>query len=310
MPVKSRPDGTIDLEDLAAKVDGQTVALMITNPNTLGLFEKNIHKAAKIVHDGGATLYLDGANMNAILGIAGRAISAPTSCTSTCTRRSPPRTAAAVRGPARWRWRRIGLPAAAAGGRRVEKERAAYCARFRPAAVRGQMRSFAGQFGVFVRAWCYIRSLRAGGLQRPQRDGGAERQLPGLGGYASTVAACRLRRACLHEFVLSGDQRHGTSRRGLAGKIGKRLLDYGMHAPTVYFPLIVPEALMIEPTETETKETLDRFAEVVAEILEEAREDPEVARSAPAHNAGAPARRGRRGTASGRQAGDVARWSE
>jgi glycine dehydrogenase subunit 2 len=152
----------------------------------------------------------------------------------------------------------------------------------RPKSI-GRLRGFQGNYGVFVRSYAYIRSLGAAGLRevsevavlnanyllaRLRREGVLEYLPAAYGGL------------CMHEFVLSG----APMKRDLTIKtldLAKRLLDHGIHPPTVYFPLIVEESLLVEPTETETKETLDRFAETVAEILREAREDPEVARSAP-----------------------------
>ena len=171
----------------------------------------------------------------------------------------------------------------------------------RPKSI-GRLRGFQGNYGVFVRSYAYIRSLGAAGLRDVSevavlnanyllarlRDEGVLEYLPAA-----------YERLCMHEFVLSG----APMKRELGIRtldLAKRLLDHGVHPPTVYFPLLVDEALLIEPTETETKETLDRFAEIVAEILREAREDPEVARSAPYTHAGPAPGRGRRGASAGR----------
>ena len=268
VPVKSRPDGTIDLDDLAAKVDGETAALMITNPNTLGLFERNISAAAKIVHDGGAQLYLDGANMNAILGVTRpgdfgadamhfnlhKTFSTPHGGGGPG---SGPVAAAAHLAPF--------LPVP-----QVVKSDCGYALDFdRPQSI-GMVRSFAGQFGVFVRAWCYIRALGPAGLRRASETAVLNARY--LAAALKDLLPLPYDGGCMHEFVLSA-QRHGASDRGLAGKIGKRLLDYGMHAPTVYFPLIVPEALMIEPTETESLATLDAFIAAMRQIMAELEAD-------------------------------------
>ena len=151
----------------------------------------------------------------------------------------------------------------------------------RPKSI-GRMRGFQGNFGVFVRSYAYICSLGGGGAEGGLGDRGAERELPARRGSPRVAELLPIAydRTCMHEFVLSG--------RGAKEKLGiktldiaKRLLDHGVHPPTVYFPLLVDEALMIEPTETEPKETLDHFADAVKAILEEAAEDPEIAQNAP-----------------------------
>lgn len=152
----------------------------------------------------------------------------------------------------------------------------------RPRSI-GRLRGFQGNYGVFVRAYAYIRSLGAAGLRDVSETAvlNANYLLARLRqeGVLEYLPAA-YERACMHEFVLSG----APMKRGLKIRtldLAKRLLDHGVHPPTVYFPLLVEEALLIEPTETETKETLDRFASILAEVLREARQDPEVARGAP-----------------------------
>jgi glycine cleavage system P protein (glycine dehydrogenase) subunit 2 len=283
----SNEEGGIDLEDLRAKLDDDVACLMLTNPNTYGLFGPNITEIAPIVHDAGATLYYDGANLNAIVGVC-----RPGDMGFDIVHFNLHKTFAQPHGG--------GGPGAGpiAASERMEP----YLPR--PRVVRhggdngaepvfdldydgprsiGRLRGFQGNYGVFVRAYAYIRSLGADGLKEMSetavlnanyllsrlRERGIAEYLP--------VAYDRL---CMHEFVLSG----APMKRDLKIKtldLAKRLLDHGVHPPTVYFPLLVDEALLIEPTETETKETLDAFADTIAEILREAREDPEIARTAP-----------------------------
>ncbi|MGI8512905.1 MAG: aminomethyl-transferring glycine dehydrogenase subunit GcvPB [Solirubrobacteraceae bacterium] len=285
--VGTNADGGVDVEDLRAKADQDVACLMLTNPNTLGLFDPAIEEIAEIVHGAGATLYYDGANLNAVVGI-----SRPGDMGFDIVHFNLHKTFTQPHGG--------GGPGA--GPIAVSDRIEPYLPR--PQVVRresgngagpvfdldhdrpksiGRLRGFQGNFGVFVRSYAYMRSLGAEGLREMseiavlnanyllallKREGIAE-YLP--------VAYDRL---CMHEFVLSG----APMKRDLKLKtldLAKRLLDHGVHPPTVYFPLLVDEALLIEPTETETKETLDAFAESVAEILREAAADPSIAQNAP-----------------------------
>jgi glycine dehydrogenase subunit 2 len=280
--------GNVDLDDLRAKADDQVACLMLTNPSTLGLFEPGIEEIERIVHGVGATLYYDGANLNAIMGICrpgdmgfdivhfnlhktftqphgGGGPGAGPIAVSDALDPFLPRPQVV---------RRVHAGNGAEAHYDLDYDR--------PKSI-GRLRGFQGNYGVFVRSYAYIRSLGAAGLRevsevavlnanyllaRLRREGVAE-YLP--------AAHDRL---CMHEFVLSGSpMKQQLKIRTL--DLAKRLLDYGVHPPTVYFPLIVDEALLIEPTETETRETLDRFADVIAEVLREARDNPEVARNAP-----------------------------
>ncbi|HEX8104668.1 MAG TPA: aminomethyl-transferring glycine dehydrogenase subunit GcvPB [Solirubrobacteraceae bacterium] len=285
--VGTNADGGVDIDDLRAKADDQVACLMLTNPSTLGLFDRNIEEIARIVHDVGATLYYDGANLNAVMGI-----SRPGDMGFDIVHYNLHKTFTQPHGG--------GGPGAGpiAVSDRIEPylprpqvvrrdgENGAgpvYDLDFdRPKSI-GRLRGFQGNYGVFVRSYAYILSLGGDGLREASeiavlnanyllarlRGAGVAEYLP--------VAYDRL---CMHEFVLSG----AAMKRELGIKtldLAKRLLDFGFHPPTVYFPLLVDEALLIEPTETETKETLDAFADVIAEILREAREDPEIARNAP-----------------------------
>jgi len=280
--------GNVDLDDLRAKADDDVACLMLTNPSTLGLFESGIEEIERIVHGAGATLYYDGANLNAIMGICRPGdmgfdivhFNLHKSFTQPHGGGGPGAGPIAVS-------QRIEpflpRPQVVRRGQTDNGSEPFYDLDYdRPKSI-GRLRGFQGNYGVFVRSYAYIRSLGAAGLRevsevavlnanyllaRLQREGVLE-YLPAAH-----------QRICMHEFVLSG----APMKRELKIKtldLAKRLLDHGVHPPTVYFPLIVEEALLIEPTETETKETLDHFAEVLAEILREAREDPEIARNAP-----------------------------
>jgi glycine dehydrogenase subunit 2 len=279
--------GNVDLDDLRAKADTDVACLMLTNPSTLGLFETGIEEIAKIVHGVGATLYYDGANLNAIMGIC-----RPGDMGFDIVHFNLHKTFTQPHGG--------GGPGA--GPIAVSDRIEPYLPR--PQVVRrdsdngdgphfdlvydrpksiGRLRGFQGNYGVFVRSYAYIRSLGAPGLREVSEIAvlNANYLLAKLraAGVAEYLPAA-YDRICMHEFVLSG----APMKRELEIRtldLAKRMLDFGVHPPTVYFPLVVDEALMVEPTETETKETLDRFAEIVAEILREAREDPEVARNAP-----------------------------
>jgi glycine dehydrogenase subunit 2 len=286
--------GNVDLDDLRAKADGDVACLMLTNPSTLGLFEPAIEEIAHIVHDVGATLYYDGANLNAIMGICRpgdmgfdivhfnlhKSFTQPhggggpgAGPIAVADRIEPflPRPQVVRRGSA----------SSGAGGNGAAEP--LYDLDYdRPKSI-GRLRGFQGNYGVFVRSYAYIRSLGAAGLRDVSEVAvlNANYLLAKLRqeGVAEYLPAA-YDRLCMHEFVLSG----APMKRELGIRtldLAKRLLDFGVHPPTVYFPLLVEEALLVEPTETETRETLDRFAGVVAEILREAKDDPEIARTAP-----------------------------
>jgi glycine dehydrogenase subunit 2 len=281
--------GNVDVEDLRSKADRDVACLMLTNPSTLGLFEPAIEEIARIVHDVGATLYYDGANLNAIMGICRPGdmgfdivhFNLHKSFTQPHGGGGPGAGPIAVSA-------RIEpfLPRPQVVRRESTGNGSAQACydldHDRPLSI-GRLRGFQGNYGVFVRAYAYIRSLGASGLRDVSEVAvlNANYLLAKLRqeGVLEYLPAA-YERLCMHEFVLSGapmKQRLGIKTLDLA----KRLLDHGVHPPTVYFPLLVEEALLIEPTETETKETLDAFAATVAEILREAGEDPEIARNAP-----------------------------
>jgi glycine dehydrogenase subunit 2 len=283
--------GNVDLDDLRAKADEDVACLMLTNPSTLGLFETGIEEVQRIVHGVGATLYYDGANLNAIMGICRPGdmgfdivhFNLHKSFTQPHGGGGPGAGPVAVSDRLEPFLPIPQVVRRAAEGNGAGAGGVCYDLDYdRPRSI-GRLRGFQGNYGVFVRSYAYIRSLGADGLLDVSesavlnanyllarlREEGVLRYLPAAH-----------ERLCMHEFVLSG----GPMKRELGIRtldLAKRLLDFGVHPPTVYFPLIVDEALLVEPTETETKETLDEFAAVVAAILREAREDPEVARQAP-----------------------------
>ncbi|HEY2769665.1 MAG TPA: aminomethyl-transferring glycine dehydrogenase subunit GcvPB [Solirubrobacteraceae bacterium] len=283
--------GNVDLDDLRAKADADVACLMLTNPSTLGLFEPGIQEIAQIVHSVGATLYYDGANLNAIMGICRPGdmgfdivhFNLHKSFTQPHGGGGPGSGPIAVSDRIEPFLPRPQVVARQGDGNGSGPAGIVYDLDYdRPKSI-GRLRGFQGNYGVFVRSYAYIRSLGASGL----------REVSEVAVLNANYLLAKLRREgvldllpaaydrlCMHEFVLSG----GPMKRELEIKtldLAKRLLDFGVHPPTVYFPLIVDEALLVEPTETETKETLDRFVEVVAEILREARKDPELARNAP-----------------------------
>ncbi|HTZ63697.1 MAG TPA: aminomethyl-transferring glycine dehydrogenase subunit GcvPB [Solirubrobacteraceae bacterium] len=318
--------GGIDLDDLRAKTDTDVACLMLTNPNTLGLFDPNIEKIAAIVHDAGATLYYDGANLNAVMGrsrpgdmgfdivhfnlhktftqphggggpgsgpIAVSDRIAPFLPVPIVLRRDDSEHNGHVPAPAEYDLD-YGAPngASTAGMPGPEDPADAGCpaglggpAGARPGSRSiGRLRGFHGNYGCFVRAYAYICSLGAEGLKDASETAVLNAnyllaRLRQLG--VSERLPLAYRQLCMHEFVLSGEpMKRELGLRTL--DLAKRLLDFGFHPPTVYFPLLVDEALMVEPTETETRETLDAFAETIADILREAETDgPEPARAAP-----------------------------
>jgi glycine dehydrogenase subunit 2 len=262
--VRSRPDGSVDLEDLRSKVDARTAVFMITNPSTLGLFEKQIKKIAELVHDAGGLIYLDGANMNAILGIT-----RPGDFGADMMHYNPHKTFSGPHGG--------GGPGAGPicvrdflepylPVPRVERSGQRYRLNDDYPQSIGRVRSFFGNVGVLVRAYCYIRTLGGSGLRQASEQ--AVLNANYLRSQLSKWLAVPHEGPCMHEFVASAAQLK--KRCGLtAMDLAKRLLDFGFHAPTVYFPLTVPEAVMIEPTETESKETMDAFVRAVETILQE-----------------------------------------
>jgi glycine dehydrogenase subunit 2 len=285
-------DGGIDIDDLRAKADSDVACLMLTNPNTLGLFDPNIAEIAEIVHGVGATLYYDGANLNAVMGLSRPGdmgfdivhFNLHKSFTQPHGGGGPGSGPIAVS-------ERIApfLPRPLVTRRGGDSNGAApsfaldYGRENGGAKSIGRLRGFQGNYGCFVRSYAYICSLGSDGLKDASEVAVlnanyllARLKQKGIAEYLPLAYG----ELCMHEFVLSG----GPMKQTLQIKtldLAKRLLDYGFHPPTVYFPLLVEEALMVEPTETETKETLDAFADALAKILAEAADDPEIARGAP-----------------------------
>jgi len=273
--IKSNARGRLDPEVVQNALGPRTAAMMITNPNTVGVFEPNIEKVAAAAHEAGALMYLDGANMNALVGLArpGAMGFDMMHLNLHKTFSTPHGGGGPGAGPIAVREDlRPYLPVPAV----VEENGVYRLDDDRPQSI-GRMHGFFGNFGVLVRALTYILSLGAPGLREVSRNAILN----------ANYLLSRLRESydlkypgpCMHEFVLSATRQKKQGVR--AADISKRLLDFGFHAPTTYFPLIVEEALMIEPTESETRGTLDRFAEAMITIAREAAEDPEQVKSAP-----------------------------
>ncbi len=272
--IKSNARGLVDLDDFGARLSDQTAVFMMTNPNTLGLFDPQIGSIAGLLHERGALLYLDGANMNAILGVA-----RPGDMGVDLMHYNPHKTFSGPHGG--------GGPGA--GPIAVREHLAPYLPapivardedgtyrldHDRPLSI-GRVRSFFGNTGVLFRAYCYIRSQGAEGLKDVARH--AVLNANYLMQLVKDVYPIHYSGRCMHEFVASA--RPIARERGIrAMDIAKRLIDFNFHSPTVYFPLIVPEAMMIEPTETESRETIEAFASVLRSI---AQEDPAMLHDAP-----------------------------
>jgi glycine dehydrogenase subunit 2 len=281
--------GGVDIDDLRAKADGDVACLMLTNPNTLGLFDTNIEEIARIVPGVGGVVYYDGANLNAVMGISRPGdmgfdivhFNLHKSFTQPHGGGGPGSGPIAVSDaiePYLPRPVLVRHGGSEGNGSRVEFD----LDYERPKSI-GRLRGFQGNYGCFVRAYAYICSLGAAGLRDVSETAvlNANYLLARLRQLGVTeLLPPAYDRLCMHEFVLSGaPMKHELGIRTL--DLAKRLLDYGYHPPTVYFPLLVEEALLIEPTETETRQTLDEFAQAIAEILREAREDPQLALGAP-----------------------------
>jgi len=262
--IKSNSRGMVDLEDLKSKLDERTAVFMMTNPNTLGLFDDQIATIADLVHRQGALVYLDGANMNAILGITRPGDFGVDMMHYNVhkTFTGPHGAGGPGAGPIAVRKHLapfLPVPVVAREGDKY------YLDHDRPKSI-GRVRSFFGNVGILLRGYAYIRTLGPEGL----------RQVSENAVLNANYLLSRVKHAfdvpygdrCMHEFVASAS-RLKRERKISAMDIGKRLLDFGYHAPTVYFPLVVPEALMIEPTETESRETLDAFAAALLRIRDE-----------------------------------------
>jgi glycine dehydrogenase subunit 2 len=281
--------GNVSLDDLRAHCDDTVAGLMLTNPNTLGLFEESVLDIARMIHGCGGLLYGDGANLNAIMGIA-----KPEQLGFDVMHFNLHKTFSTPHGGGGPGAGPVGaseilapfLPGPIVVIERVDEgsevdeawDDEGYCYQLRmPESSIGRLKAFYGNFGVCLKAYTYIRMLGATGLRQVSEH--AVLNANYLLSRLKDVYPLPYDRTCMHEFVLSG------TLPGAPGvhtvDIAKRLMDFGFHPPTVYFPLIVPEALMIEPTETESKETLDAFVDALVQIAREAREEPELLTTAP-----------------------------
>lgn len=284
--VSSNHKGLVDLADLRAKLDDRAAVFMITNPNTLGLFDDQIAAITDMVHQQGALVYLDGANMNAILGITRPGdfgvdmmhYNVHKTFTGPHGAGGPGAGPIAVRAPLAGF-----LPAPLVSKRESKVEDPTHHSSLttpffldyeRPESI-GRVRSFFGNVGILLRGYCYIRTLGASGLREVSEN--AVLNANYLLALIQNVFEVPYGRGCMHEFVASARSLR-REKKISAMDVAKRLLDFGYHAPTVYFPLVVPEAMMIEPTETESRETLDAFAKALCQI---AAEDAEFLHHAP-----------------------------
>lgn len=277
--LKSNNEGLIDLGLLKKSMTDEVAAIMLTNPNTLGLFEKDILEISKIVHSKGGFIYCDGANLNALLGFVKpgemgidvlhinlhKTFSTPhggggpgSGPVGVCKALSP----------------YLPIP-------RIEKKKGRFVLNYNLPHSIGRVKAFYGNAGVILRAYAYILSLGKKGLRDVSGD--AVLNANYLRDRLKAHYELPYDERNMHEFVLSAGRQR---KQGVSAlDIAKRLLDYGFYAPTIYFPLIVDEAIMIEPTETESKETLDRFADAMLAISKEAEENPDILKNAP-HNTG------------------------
>ena len=273
--IPSREDGCVDLEQLKAAVGEDTAGLMLTNPNTVGLFDKNILEITKIVHDAGGLCYYDGANLNAVMGIV-----RPGDMGFDVVHLNLHKTFSTPHGGGGPGSGPVGckeilkpfIP-----GVRVEKEEDTY--HFVKAQDSlGDVKMFYGNFLVVVKALSYILTLGKEGIREAARNAVLNANYMRV--KLSDVYDMAYNETCMHEFVMSLEKmKHDKDISAM--DIAKALLDYGIHPPTMYFPLIVHEALMVEPTETESRETLDEAIEVFHKIYEQALADPEALHSAP-----------------------------
>lgn len=275
--IKSNKNGTVDIDSLKAALSDEIAGLMLTNPNTLGLFEKDIKEIADLVHGCGGLLYYDGANANAILGHA-----RPGDMGFDVVHFNIHKTFSTPHGG--------GGPGSGAAGVKnilldfipkptVEKDGDRYYLNYDHPKSVGRMKDFHGHFGILVRAYTYMLTMGRDGLKRASEM--AVLNANYLGHRLKHHYNLQEDTIFKHEFVLAGLKGDHLDVSTL--DVAKRLLDFGYHPPTVYFPLIVNEALMPEPTESESKETLDDFADAMIQIAEEAKENPQILKEAP-HN--------------------------
>ncbi|MGW9940413.1 glycine cleavage system P protein (glycine dehydrogenase) subunit 2 [Staphylococcus hominis] len=273
--VKSNERGEVDIEDLKRVVNENTAAIMLTNPNTLGIFEKNIMDIREIVHEAGGLLYYDGANLNAIMDKV-----RPGDMGFDAVHLNLHKTFTGPHGG--------GGPGSGPVG--VKKELASYLPK--PMVIKdgdtfkydndiensiGRVKPFYGNFGIYLRAYTYIRTMGAQGLKEVSEA--AVLNANYIKARLKDRYEIPYEQYCKHEFVLSGSKQKEYGVRTL--DMAKRLLDFGVHPPTIYFPLNVEEGMMIEPTETESKETLDYFIDAMLQIADEVESDPDKVLEAP-----------------------------
>ena len=281
--VKSKPNGLVDVADLQPLLNDEIAGIMMTNPNTLGLFEKEIGEIAEMVHGCGGLLYYDGANMNPLMGVA-----RPGDMGFDILHLNLHKTFSTPHGGGGPGSGPVGVAERLANclpGPRVTKDEDGifHIEQNHPDSA-GRVSGFMGNFGIILRAYAYILSL-------------GKENLPYVGRFATLAAnyvkeslkdcyKLPIESVCKHEFVFDGlinDGAHDDVPGAVTLDVAKRLLDYGFHAPTIYFPLLFHQAIMIEPTETESKETIDQFIEVMRKIAGEAAQDPMILKNAP-HN--------------------------
>lgn len=275
--IKSNDQGTVSMEALESVLDENVAGLMLTNPNTLGLFEKDIHEISEKIHGVGGVVYYDGANMNANMGIT-----RPGDMGFDIVHLNLHKTFSTPHGGGGPGSGPVGVKAYLSEflpNPTVVKENDTYSIKYSHKSSIGRVKTFYGNFGMLVRAYTYIKSLGYDGLKQASQ----------LAVLNANYMKERLKEKyilpydviCKHEFVLAGLKEHGEDVNTLA--VAKRLIDYKVHPPTIYFPLIVEQALMIEPTETEDKEALDRYVDLLLKIADEAVNEPETLLNAPMH---------------------------
>jgi glycine dehydrogenase subunit 2 len=273
--LKSRPDGRLDIDALRAMVNAETAGLMVTNPNTLGLFESEIEEAARILHAVDGLLYMDGANLNAMLGLArpGDMGADIVHINLHKTFSTPHGGGGPGAGPIAIRAKLAPfLPTPVI----AEKDGTYFLDDDLPHSV-GRLHPYQGNVGIILRAFAYLRSIGGDGLSRVSR--GAIVNANYLMKKIEADYPVAYPGACMHEFVVSCSWMKKQGVKNI--DVAKRMLDFGVHAPTVSFPLIVPDCLMIEPTESESRASLDCLAEYLREIAREVREEPDTVKNAP-----------------------------
>ncbi len=275
--IKSNSEGRVDIDDLAKNCGDDVAGFMLTNPNTVGIFEKNILEIEKLIHGCGGLMYMDGANLNALLGIV-----KPADMGFDCIHINLHKTFSTPHGG--------GGPGAGpvcVSDKLIpylpkpqieKKDNTYYLNNDLPKSI-GKVHTFYGNFGILVRAYTYIRMHGAEGLKNVSKNAVINANY--VFSKLKNDFDVPFDEYCMHEFLITSEHQ---KKSGVNTKdIAKRLLDYGYHAPTIYFPLIVHEAMLVEPTETETIETLDEFASTLLKIAQETKDNPEIVQSAP-HN--------------------------